>query len=176
MLLDMATAAVAQGKVGLAVSRKEAIPSTWVIDKEGNPTTDPNAYFEGGALLPVGADQGHKGSGLSFMVEAFSGILTGLGFGLDPQARHNDGCFLVVIDVETFRPLADFKRQVGEFAQFIKTSPPAQGFSEVLYPGEIEWRTEQARRRDGIYVEDETWSRIAGLVDELNLRDAVEPP
>ena len=176
VLLDMATAAVAQGKVGLAVSRKEAIPSTWVIDKEGNPTTDPNAYFEGGALLPVGADQGHKGSGLSFMVEAFSGILTGLGFGLDPQARHNDGCFLVVIDVETFRPLADFKRQVGEFAQFIKTSPPAQGFSEVLYPGEIEWRTEQARRRDGIYVEDETWSRIAGLVDELNLRDGVEPP
>ena len=49
-----------------------------MIDKDGNPTTNPDDYYQGGAILPVGADQGHKGSGLSFMVEALSAILTGL--------------------------------------------------------------------------------------------------
>jgi LDH2 family malate/lactate/ureidoglycolate dehydrogenase len=176
VLLDMATAAVAAGKVSLAVSRKETIPPTWVIDKDGNPTTDPNDYFDGGALLPVGADQGHKGSGLSFMVEVLSGILTGLGFGLDPNGRHNDGCFLLAINVAAFRPLADFKKEVKEFAEFVKTSPPAQGFSEVMYPGEIEWRTEQARRQNGIYVEEETRLQLDALIDELDIRGIIGQP
>jgi uncharacterized oxidoreductase len=176
VLLDMATSAVAAGKVSLAISRQESIPSTWVIDKDGNPTTNPQDYFDGGAILPVGADQGHKGYGLSFMVEMFSGILTGLGFGIDPLARHNDGCFIAVFNVAAFRPLAEFKREVREFAEFVKTSPPAKGFKEVLYPGEIEWRTEQQRRRDGIFVEDETWQQLWVLVQEHKLEDVVGRP
>ena len=173
LLLDMATSAVAQGKISLARNRKEAIPGSWVVDKDGNPTTDPDDYFEGGAILPVGADQGHKGYGLSFMVEMFSGILTGLGFGIDPQARHNDGCFIAVFKVEAFRPLAEFKKEVTEFARFVKDTPPAKGFTEVLYPGEIEWRTERERLRDGVYVEDETWDQIWGLVREHRLEATV---
>ena len=169
VLLDMATSAVAAGKVSLARSRGEAIPESWVIDRDGNPTTDPNDYFSGGAILPVGADQGHKGSGLSFMVEMFSGILTGLGFGIDPDAPHNDGCFISVFNVEAFRSLAEFKTEVRKFAEFVKNTPPAKGFSEVLYPGEIEWRTEEQRRRDGIFVEDETWSQIEALIQKHSL-------
>ena len=176
VLLDMATSAVAAGKVSLAISRQESIPSTWVIDKDGNPTTDPQDYFDGGAILPVGADQGHKGYGLSFIVEMFSGILTGLGFGIDPQARHNDGCFIAVFNVAAFRPLAEFKREVREFAEFVKTSPPAKGFKEVLYPGELEWRTEQQRRRDGIFVEDATWQQLWTLVQEHRLEGVVGRP
>ena len=173
VLLDMATSAVAAGKVGLARNRGEPIPSSWVIDKDGNPTTDPNDYYQGGAILPVGADQGHKGYGLSFMVEMFSGILTGLGFGIDPQARHNDGCFIAVFNVEAFRPLAEFKKEVREFAEFVKDTPPAKGFTEVLYPGEIEWRTEHQRRREGIYVEDETWDQISALIREHKLEGVI---
>ena len=123
----------------------------------------------GGAILPVGADQGHKGSGMSFMVEMFSGILTGLGFGIDPQARHNDGCFLAVFNVEAFRPLEEFKKEARAFAEYIKDTPPAKGFTEVLYPGEIEWRTEQQRREVGIYVEDETWDQVLALVRQHGL-------
>jgi len=176
VLLDMATSAVAAGKISLARNRKEKIPNSWVIDKDGNPTTDPNDYFRGGAILPVGADQGHKGSGLSFMVEMFSGILTGLGFGIDPQARHNDGCFIAVFNVEAFRPLAEFKKEVTEFARYIKNTTPAKGFTEVLYPGEIEWRTEQHRRREGIYVEEETWEQISTLIREHRLEGAIGRP
>jgi uncharacterized oxidoreductase len=124
----------------------------------------------------VGADQGHKGFGLSFMVEMFSGLLTGLGFGIDPQARHNDGCFLAVFDVSKFRPLEDFKQEMTEFAEFVKTSPPAAGFSEVFYPGEIEYRTELQRSKEGIFVEDETWRQISDLMAEVGVAEAVGQP
>ena len=176
VLLDMATSAVAGGKVTLARNRKEQMPAGWVIDKDGIPTTDPNDYFRGGAILPVGADQGHKGSGLSFMVEMFSGILTGLGFGIDPQARHNDGCFIAVFNVEAFRPLAEFKKEMRELAEYIKDTPPAAGFTEVMYPGEIEWRTERRRRGEGIYVEDDTWKEISALIEAHKLENVIGQP
>ena len=175
VLLDMATSAVAAGKISLARNRRESVPPGWLIDKEGNPTTDPSDYFAGGAILPVGADQGHKGYGLSFMVEVFSGLLTGLGFGLDPQARHNDGCFIGVFNVENFRPLDQFKKDMGEFVEFVKSSPPAAGFTQVLYPGEIEHLNEQRRRKEGIFVEDDTWQQISDLMKELEVEKEVGP-
>ncbi|MCI0846401.1 MAG: Ldh family oxidoreductase, partial [Chloroflexi bacterium] len=176
VLLDMATSAVAAGKISLARSRQEQVPPGWIVDKEGNPTTDPNDYRDGGAILPVGADQGHKGYGLAFMVEIFSGLLTGLGFGIDPQARHNDGVFIAVFNVAHFRPLEEFKREVKEFAEFVKSSPPAAGFTEVMYPGEPEFRTEQQRRRDGIFIEDGTWQQISDLMEELGVTSQVGQP
>ena len=172
-LMDMATSAVAQGKITLARSRGQQVPPGWIINKEGQPSTDPDEYFAGGAILPVGADQGHKGYGLSFMVEVFSGLLTGLGFGIDPQARHNDGCFIGVFNVEHFRPLDQFKKEVADFVQFVKSSPPASGFTEVLYPGEIEHRTERHRRQDGVYVEDDTWRQLSGLMQALGVEDKI---
>ncbi|MCH8897941.1 MAG: Ldh family oxidoreductase [Chloroflexi bacterium] len=176
VLLDMATSAVAAGKISLARNRKEQVPPGWIIDKDGNPTTDPNDYSAGGAILPLGADQGHKGYGLSFMVEILSGLLTGLGFGIDPQARHNDGVFVTAFDVAKFRPLADFKKEVKEFTEFVKTSPPAEGFTEVLYPGEPEYLTEQKRRAEGIFIEDETWNKITELMQGLGVEETVGQP
>jgi uncharacterized oxidoreductase len=106
----------------------------------------------------------------------FSGLLTGLGFGIDPEGRHNDGCFIAAFNLEHFRPLDEFKKDMGEFVEFVKDSPPAAGFNEVLYPGEIEYRTEQTRRRDGIFVEDDTWSQISGLMKSLEVENLVGEP
>lgn len=169
IFLDMATSAVAAGKLAVKRSRREPAPEGWVVDKNGDPTTDVEAYYNGGAILPMGGDQAHKGYVLSFMVETLSGILTGLGFGIDPQGRHNDGTFLAVFNVNAFRPLDVFKRDMAEFAAYLKATPPAQGFSEVLYPGELEYRTTQERRRDGIYVEESTWGHITALQQEYGL-------
>ena len=176
VLMDMASSTVALGKISLARSRKESIPVGWIVDKDGNPTTDPNDYYSGGAILPVGVDQGHKGYALSFMVEVFSGLLTGLGYGIDPEGRHNDGVFIAAFNLEHFRPLDEFKKDMDGFIEFVKDSPPAAGFKEVLYPGEIEYRTEQTRRKEGIFVEDETWAQISGLIKELGVEDAVGQP
>lgn len=156
--IDIATTSVAGGKLQVARSRGEKVPVGWILDRDGRATDDPNDYYDGGALLPLGADQGHKGYGLSFMVEVLSGLLTGLGFGFDPQGRHNDGCFLAVFDVARFRPLDDFRAHVDEFVAYLKATPTAVGFTEILYPGELEQRRMVALRGDGIEIEDATWS------------------
>ena len=75
----------------------------WIIDAEGRHTTDPTQYRKGGALLPLGGTEGYKGSGLAAMVEVLCGLLTGLGFGVEPTGRHNDGCFMAVFNVAAFR-------------------------------------------------------------------------
>ena len=167
--LDMATSAGAAGKINLAQARGGSIPSGWVVKADGEHTTDPNELKNGGAILPLGGDQGHKGYGLSSIVEIFSGILTGLGFGHDPSGRHNDGCFISVFNVSAFRDLQDFKDEVTEFAAYLKSSETAPGFDEVLYPGEIEYRNETRQRKEGIFVEDSTWGELQSLAEGYNI-------
>ncbi len=169
MFIDMATSAVAAGKLGVAVARGASVPEGWILDSEGNPSTDPNDLRNGGAVLPLGGAEGHKGYGLSVMVEILSGILTGLGFGHDPSGRHNDGCFMAVFDVGAFRDAEEFKSEVTEFAQYLKSSPPAAGFSEVFYPGELEHRRERQLLAEGIFVEDSTWGALEALADEFGV-------
>jgi uncharacterized oxidoreductase len=147
LFFDMATSAAAAGKINVATARGEQVPAGWLIDKDGKPSTDPRVLKQGGALLPLGGAEGYKGYGLAAIVEIFSGLLTGLGFGVEPTGRHNDGCFIAVFNVAAFRDLEVFKREVTEFAQYLKATPPAEGFTEVLYPGEIEYRREQERWR-----------------------------
>jgi uncharacterized oxidoreductase len=105
------------------------------------------------------------------MVEILCGLLTGLGFGVEPSGRHNDGCFMAVFKVDAFRPLAAFKQEVGEFVRYLKETPPAAGSAGVLYPGEIEHRREEERRRDGIAVEDATWDKLRALAREYGLAE-----
>ncbi len=169
LFLDMATSAVAAGKISLAVSRGESIPLGWIVGPDGNPTTDPEQLKAGGALLPLGGNEGYKGSGLAVIVEILCGLLTGLGFGQDPTGRHNDGCFMAAFNVAAFRPLAEFKHEVTEFAQYLKATPPAAGSSGVFYPGEIEYVREQERREAGIDVEAATWRKLRSLAEDYGL-------
>jgi uncharacterized oxidoreductase len=106
--LDMATSAVAAGKVMLAVARGEEVPMGWVVGKDGKQTTDPTQLRKGGALLPLGGTEGYKGSGLAAMVEVLCGLLTGLA-GVDPR-----GGTTMALHGRTNvspPPLADFRRR-----------------------------------------------------------------
>jgi uncharacterized oxidoreductase len=76
---------------------------------------------------------------------------------------------MAVFKVEAFRPLAEFKKEVGEFVTYLKETPPSEGSSGVLYPGEIEHRRELDRSKDGIAVEDATWGRIKALAEGYGL-------
>ncbi len=172
--LDMATSAVAAGKIMLSVARKEEIPKGWIIDAEGRHTTDPTQYRKGGALLPLGGTEGYKGSGLAAMVEVLCGLLTGLGFGVEPTGRHNDGCFMAVFNVAAFRPLEQFKKEVGEFARYLKSTPPSEGSPGVYYPGEVESIRERQRRKDGIEIEDATWDKLRTLAGEYKLASELD--
>jgi uncharacterized oxidoreductase len=169
IFLDAATSAAAANKIAVYRKRGQPLPENWIVDRAGQPATDPKAYYDGGALLPYGGPMGHKSYGLGFMIEVFTGLLTGLGFGIDPSGRHNDGSLLIVLNPAAFRPVDVFRAEVTAFARYIKDTPPAPGVAEVFYPGELEWRTEQHRRRDGIPIDDETWSSLTALATSLNL-------
>lgn len=174
MFIDMATSAVAVGKIKLAQARGQTIPKGWVVDKDGVLTEDPAAYGQGGALLPLGGPgEGYKGYGLAAIGEVLCGLLTGLGFGVEPTGRHNDGTFMIAIKVEAFRPLLAFRRDVTDLAGYLKATPPSEGSNGVLYPGEIEHRTEKKRRAEGIAIEDATWKRLRGLAEEYGIADAL---
>jgi LDH2 family malate/lactate/ureidoglycolate dehydrogenase len=170
IFVDIATSAVAAGKIVLYRNRHKPMPMGWVIDKDGNSTTDPNDYFAGGVLMPIGgADGGHKGYGLGTVIEVFSGILNGLGWGVDPKGRHNDGSLFIAINVAAFRPIEEFKAEVTDFAHYLKDTRPAKGFKEVLYPGEIEWRTMQERLKTGVPIEDDTWAAVTKLAASVGV-------
>ena len=167
--IDISTAAAAGGKLDVAASRGQRVPEGWVIDSEGKSSTDPRAVEQGGALLPLGGPEGHKGYGLAAMVEIFSGILTGLGFGVEPSGRHNDGVFMAVFDVGAFRPLDEFKTEVTEFAQYLRSTPTMAGVERVYYPGEIEHLRASRKWRDGVDIAPPTWERLAALAGELDV-------
>src|SRR2546423_9343172 len=103
------------------------------------------------------------------MVEVLCGLLTGLGFGVEPTGRHNDGCFMAVFNVAAFRPLKDFKKEVAEFARYLKATPPSEGSAGVFYPGEAEYLREQPRKLSSIEVEDATREKLRVLASECKL-------
>ncbi len=175
LFIDMATSSVAVGKVKLAQARGQKIPKGWVVDRDGQLTDDPSKLSPGGALLPLGGTEGYKGYGLAVIGEILCGLMTGLGFGVEPTGRHNDGTFMLAIKVEAFRPLMAFRGEVRDLADYLKATPPSEGSSGVLYPGEIEHRTEVERREHGIAIEDATWKKLSelaqgyGIAAELGL-------
>ena len=137
----------------------------------GKPTNDPSQLRQGGALLPVGGSEGYKGYGLSVMVEILCGLLTGLRPWRRTDRPPQCGCFMAVFNVEAFRPLAEFKEDIGELAAYLKATKPAEGSSGVYYPGEIEHLREQDRRANGIEVEDATWYKLRSLAEGYGLAD-----
>ena len=171
LYVDMATSAVAAGKLNVAIARNQQIPEGWVVDKEGNSSTDPRAVQQGGGLLPLGGTEGYKGYGLSVMVEILSGILPGLGFGHEPTGRHNDGCFMAAFRVDAFLDLEVFKTEVTEFAAYLKDTPLAKGFKQIYYPGEVEHINTVRHLKDGIDVEEPTWAKLVELADEYGIKE-----
>jgi LDH2 family malate/lactate/ureidoglycolate dehydrogenase len=157
VVLDFATSAVAEGKVRVARNRGKSIPEGWILDADGLPSTDPNALYANGMLLPAAT---HKGYGLSLLVELLGGLLTGAGCPALGQDRPGNGVLFLVLDIAAFRPVADFLTESGALADKVKAVPPAPGFHEVLLPGEPEERSAAERRATGVTVDDATWTQL----------------
>jgi len=174
IILDFATSALSMGELQKKVGRNEPVPAGILLDGHGNPTTD-FKVFRGpprGAFLPFG---GYKGSGLSLVTEALGGILSGNGLGKDwwDRGAHGvNGVFLQAIAVEEFLPLEHFLGKVEEFYAFVKSRKTAPGFSEIFLPGERGRRLEERQIKDGVEIDDATWTRLATLAMDLG----VAPP
>jgi LDH2 family malate/lactate/ureidoglycolate dehydrogenase len=152
-LLDMSPAVAARGKIRRAERRGETIPLGYALDAEGRPTTDPTAAL-GGVVLPIG---GHKGSGLSMLMDILGGVMSGAGFAgsVADQYKVYDrpqdvGHFFLTIRAGLFVPEADYKARMDTLIERVRACPKADGFSEILIPGEPETRKEAELRRTGI--------------------------
>jgi hydroxycarboxylate dehydrogenase B len=165
---DVATTVAAEGKVRVKRNRKEQTPPGWLIDADGKPTTDPNALYgkPEGSILPMG---GHKGYSLALMVEVLGGIMARAGYSRENPGPVMNGIFMVVVDIARFVSPKNFRSEVDDLIRYLKTSPVAPGVNEIMYPGEPEARTEAERRRQGIFVEEETWGQIAQAARDLGV-------
>jgi uncharacterized oxidoreductase len=74
-----------------------------------------------------------------------------------------------VFNVAAFRPLQEFKKEVAEFARYLKATPPSEGSRGVFYPGEVEAVREAERRRNGIEIEDATFEKLRALAGEYKI-------
>jgi len=153
--LDIATSAIAAGKVKVAKAKHQQLPPDSILDREGRPSTDPQAFFDGGFLLPFGA---HKGYVLAVIAELLSGPMAGAD--AYPGVFMRSGIFIFAVDVGVFRPAAGYAQAMEKTLGRIKAVPPAPGFDEVLLPGEPEARLRVARERDGIPIPDDTWTAV----------------
>jgi uncharacterized oxidoreductase len=168
-MLDISMSVCAQGKVDLKRVRGEELPPGWIVDKDGRPSVDPNDFYEGGSILPIGGDVGYKGYGLAFLVDILSGALSGNGCASSPEFRGGNGVFMLTLDIARFGELEGFKSRMKEVITNVKTSRKAPGVSQIMIPGEPEFMTEEARLKDGIFVEDPTWEAISDIARGLGV-------
>jgi LDH2 family malate/lactate/ureidoglycolate dehydrogenase len=106
------------------------------------------------------------------IVDALAGGLSGAGCCCDPEAptaSGTDGVFMVAVQIQAFCPLPEFGRTVTRLARHVKSSPPADGFAEVLAPGELEARARRRRLDTGIEVEPAVLQMIRQVVHELGV-------
>jgi hydroxycarboxylate dehydrogenase B len=170
-ILDMATSAVAQGKLRVAFNKGEKVPLGRLIDDRGNPTDDPRwaVVQPFGAMLTFGE---HKGYGLAVACELLGGALTGGGtwhYPNRPQQRVLNGMLSIVIDPQRLGTAETLAREARAYVDWVRGSPPAPGFDRVRIAGEPERETRAKRSRDGIPVDRETWNEIRAAGAKLKL-------
>ncbi len=172
IMLDISPTVVASGKVAVKALRGERIPEGWIVDSEGRSTTDPGA-FDGpppGSLVPLG---GHKGYGLGLIVDILAGALSGGGCSRPDAERWGNATFMLAINPAAFGEQRAFETEVKNFLAYVRSSRVVPGFEEILIPGEPEVREKVRRSKEGIFVEDRTWSKITAILGELKQHSGV---
>jgi len=167
--LDMATSTISNGKILQARATGAALPPGTVLTAAGEPTADAR---QAEILLPLG---GPKGSGLAFMFEMLASVLAAApiqapALGPQKRTRHTGNTAMLAIDIETFRPLIDFKTDADALAAVVKALPRQTGFDEILLPGERGSRTETMRRKTGIPIPAKLWEELAILAKENGVK------
>jgi hydroxycarboxylate dehydrogenase B len=173
VLLDMATAKLAMGKVRVAMNQGVPVPEGSVLDVTGRPTRDPSVMYQEprGALIAMGE---HKGSGLAVVCELLAGALTG-GVTIQPEHRRTGGIInnmlSIIIDPDALSDRSALDREVTALLAWMKASRVREGFEEVLAPGEPERRRRAERLESGIEIDERSWreiaqaARVAGVPD-----------
>ena len=161
-VLDMATSIVPIGRVAVYQKNGKPIPPGWGIDDQGQITEDPARVIDGGALMPLGGPElmrGYKGYGLALLVDIFSGVLAGSGFGeqvygADSKNAARVGHFFAAIRIDAFRNPVEFKRDMDLLINSLKESPKAAGEERIFIHGEKEFEKAARAEMEGVPLSD----------------------
>jgi len=184
LIVDMATAAAANGKLEIAQRANKNVPDGWIQDKDGRSSINANELKNGGSLLPLGSDKdhgSHKGYGLSATVDILSAVLSGANYGpwvppfvsfLEPSSDpvgEGIGHFLGAMRVDGFRPADDFKSHLDNWITRFKSAKTIDPSKKVIIPGEPEYNFEQERKVSGIPIIEVVVKDLNELADKLFL-------
>jgi LDH2 family malate/lactate/ureidoglycolate dehydrogenase len=175
ILVDFSTSAIAGSTIRALKERGGSLPAGVALDSDGKPTVDPKALSTGSLLSAAGP----KGYGLGMMIEIMSGVLSSAGMSHEVgpfyqtwERQVNSGHTFLAMDIGCFVPLETYYRRVDDLLAAVKSSPLQEGYTEILYPGEIRGRLARQYDREGIPLSPETVS----LLGKLSARLGVTPP
>ena len=158
VLADFATSTASDGKIGVLRAEGKTVPEGWILDKDGQPTSDPDAFFDDGMHLPAA---GHKGYGLGLIAELVGDAL------LATPPEYN--WMVLAVNIATFRSPDAFAESAEDYLQWVKDTPPAEGVAEVLLPGEPERRTAARRQAEGIAIPERVWQELSEAAAKLEV-------
>lgn len=172
IVADMATSRTSLAAVITAQQEGREIPENWALGPDGKPTTDPSTALEG-TLLPMA---GPKGYCISLLIDILCGVFTGALFGQHINALYGDfenkqnlGHFMGAIKTSSFMENELFLKRLNQEMEEIRELPTAQGFDEVLLPGDIEYRTRKKREKEGIPIGKEIVTQLEEVAEKLGI-------
>lgn len=173
-LLDMATTAVAGGKLEIAGRQGRALPAGWAVDADGAASDDPAALRKAGALLPLGSDlstSSYKGYGLGLMVDILCGVLSGQGPALGNEAVRGGemGQWFAAWRINLFRDPDEFMAEMSAWLDDLRETRPAPGVDQVLVAGDPEHHARDERLELGVPLDAETVDQLAELAQKTGV-------
>jgi LDH2 family malate/lactate/ureidoglycolate dehydrogenase len=171
IVIDMSLGPISGGRTSILALRNEKVHQGWFLNEDGNPTDDPKVFHSGkGAQLPLGQQGlGYKGMALSMIIDILAGPLLGLIAEPGVHAFKRRGVFLGAIDIGAFTEIDVFIESIDTMITDLKSSRLAEGFDEILVPGEPEWREMEYRKREGIPLDEGIFNTILETINKLGL-------
>jgi LDH2 family malate/lactate/ureidoglycolate dehydrogenase len=174
IIVDVSTSMVTNGMVAKMKREARKFEEPWLLDAQGEPSTDPNVIFADppGTVLPLGGlEAGHKGYGLGMMIEILSGCLSGYGRA-EPSAGWSAAVFVMAIDPAVFGGHDAYMKQVTWLVDACHQSPPRPGFERVLLPGEASTKRRERQQNEGMRIDAATLQALQPWMKKLG----VAPP
>ncbi len=184
LVADFATTPIARGKLAVAEKRGERVPFGYVQDSSGKPSDDPSVLKRGGAMLTLGGDRihgSHKGYCLSAIVDIFSSLFSGAGFGpfVPPSVAYlplredkrgeGTGHLFGAMRIDAFRPAGEFKREMDLWIETFRAAEPSEGCERVLIPGDPEREAEERNLKEGVSLIPAVEDDLRAVAKELGV-------
>lgn len=171
-VFDIGTSATAEGKVRVKKIAGEPVPPGWILDPEGNPSTDPNQLYGNppGTILPLGGDQAYKGFGLAFMIEMLCGGMSGgqCAYPNPPAPIGNCGWFMA-ISPDFFAGTEHLLQEVRQLEEYVRSVPKIDESKTITLPGDPERAVLAARSSTGIPLDEGNWKALVALGEKLGV-------